>query len=208
MDGGRLTLILFIALILILVLAVVWWNKKESYTKGQAKSQPKGQAKSQPKNRIENMNKQVALFPFGVSKITDDIYLGDAATGASSKKFLKEHGITHIVNAAAELPNYFPDDFTYQRLDLYDKTSQTLGPALPKAYDFIKDALKDGGKIFIHCIAGISRSASVTIYYLMRDQGWKYRKAYTFVKDKRPIINPNESFKGELLTIQDNLKVE
>jgi len=41
---------------------------------------------------------------------------------------------------------------------------------------------KQDRKVLIHCAAGVSRSASFTIAYLMKEYKMPYQKAYTHVK--------------------------
>jgi len=55
--------------------------------------------------------------------------------------------------------------------------------------------------IFVHCFAGISRSASVVIGYLMKEKKISYKKAFDFVKKKREIIKPNSNFVKQLKSI-------
>jgi len=49
-------------------------------------------------------------------------------------------------------------------------------------------------RMLVHCIQGISRSASVVIAYVMRSQHWSLRKAYEFVHQKRSIVKPIRPF--------------
>ena len=58
--------------------------------------------------------------------------------------------------------------------------------------------LKEGRNILIHCAAGVSRSASFTIAYLMKKNKMKYEDAYALVKEKRKIIRPNSYFTQQL----------
>ena len=59
--------------------------------------------------------------------------------------------------------------------------------------------------MFVHCHAGISRSATVCIAYMMRTKKMSVEEAYKFVKSKRPIISPNLHFMGQLLEYQKQL---
>lgn len=45
---------------------------------------------------------------------------------------------------------------------------------------------------------GVSRSASTVIAYAMKEYGWSLEKAYTFVKQKRNIAQPNPAFMKQL----------
>jgi len=62
------------------------------------------------------------------------------------------------------------------------------------AIRFIKEALSNGGKVLVHCYAGVSRSATIVIAYLMQEHNLGYYEAMTFVKRKRPEVFPNAGF--------------
>jgi dual specificity phosphatase 12 len=55
--------------------------------------------------------------------------------------------------------------------------------------------MNKGGKVLVHCFAGVSRSATIIIAYMMQEHGMNYHSAFKFVKSKRPFINPNEGFR-------------
>jgi dual specificity MAP kinase phosphatase len=59
--------------------------------------------------------------------------------------------------------------------------------------------MASGGKVLIHCYAGVSRSATITIAYLMQELGMPYSEAMKYVKSKRYFINPNDGFRRQLL---------
>jgi len=59
--------------------------------------------------------------------------------------------------------------------------------------------------VLVHCMAGISRSATVCIAFLMKHMNWDLQKAFDFLKDKRPCVAPNLSFMGQLLAFQRQL---
>jgi len=56
--------------------------------------------------------------------------------------------------------------------------------------------------ILVHCDAGISRSASVIIYYLMKSYKWNYNESYIYLKNIRNIISPNEGFRDQLKLLE------
>lgn len=46
----------------------------------------------------------------------------------------------------------------------------------------------------MHSMAGVSRSASTVIAYLILKFKWTLQKTLAYVKYKRPIVNPNFGF--------------
>lgn len=64
---------------------------------------------------------------------------------------------------------------------------------------FTDEARERGSGVLVHCHAGVSRSATVTVAYIMKQQGLCLGDAYKFVKELRPVISPNLNFMGQLL---------
>jgi len=132
-----------------------------------------------------------------IDQITDKIYLGNES-GAYNKKMLQDRGITHILVCGNYLQKKFPNDFTYLQLPLNDFVSQDLFPYFHEAFEFIDKA----EKVYVHCAAGVSRSSSMVIGYLMYTKGWKYLEAYEYVKKRRSIICPNPGFSSQLKKLE------
>lgn len=59
--------------------------------------------------------------------------------------------------------------------------------------------------ILVHCLAGISRSVTVTVAYLMQKLNLSLNDAYDFVKRKKSNISPNFNFMGQLLDFERTL---
>ncbi|KTG38377.1 hypothetical protein cypCar_00018056 [Cyprinus carpio] len=62
------------------------------------------------------------------------------------------------------------------------------------------DTLKKlkGGVVLVHCNAGVSRSASVVIGFLMSQEKMSFDEAFSAVKTARPYIQPNPGFMSQL----------
>lgn len=57
-------------------------------------------------------------------------------------------------------------------------------------------------------MAGISRSATIAIAYIMKRMDMSLDEAYRFVKEKRPTISPNFNFLGQLLDYEKKIKTQ
>ena len=116
-----------------------------------------------------------------MDKIIDGLYLGDIFSW-SNKYMLKKSGITHILTMAAGMKPLYPKDFIYKWFDIYDLPTENLLPHLPDAIAFIKNAINMGGNILVHWYAGVSRSASTVIAYLMVEKGASFVNAVNYVR--------------------------
>jgi dual specificity MAP kinase phosphatase len=128
------------------------------------------------------------------------LFVGDQEI-ASNLDILRRFRLTFILNTAKECPNFFEDkpEFRYLRLDLQDCATQNLDMDLfERSFQFIDEARSKNEKVYVHCRAGQSRSATIVISYLIRTFHWSLEKAYRFVQDKRPAVSPNLGFMAQL----------
>ena len=61
--------------------------------------------------------------------------------------------------------------------------------------------------VLVHCLAGISRSVTVTVAYLMFSRHLSLNDAYDVVKKCKPNISPNFNFMGQLLDFEQTLNI-
>ncbi len=139
-----------------------------------------------------------------IDHVVDNIYIGNFKSAQNIKQ-LQENEITHIINCAYFLPEVHKNNFDYLTLDLEDKIKQDILPSIDIAMKFIKNVTENNpkSKIFIHCVKGKSRSASVVVAYLMLTRNIDYDEAYNILKDKRPIAQPNPGFKNQLMGLKN-----
>lgn len=72
---------------------------------------------------------------------------------------------------------------------------------------FPDDCRQTGGHVLIHCHAGVSRSATITIAYILKHTKMTMTDAYKYVKGKRIIISPNFNFMGQLMEFERDLNL-
>lgn len=127
-----------------------------------------------------------------ISKIIDGLYLGDIRC-ASNLQILQEHKIKYILNVTDDIPFFFKNNFEYARIPIKDNPAVNISFFFNHSSSYIENRIRDGN-IFIHCYAGISRSSSIVIAYLIIKKKYSYKDAYNLVKSKRPCIRPNKGF--------------
>jgi protein-tyrosine phosphatase len=130
------------------------------------------------------------------------LYLGNYDQ-AKIKEDLKKHKITHVLVCGAGLDAHFPKDFTYLQFDLEDIEEEDIKRFFPSAIEFIEK----GECVFVHCHAGVSRSASIVIAYLMTKFGYNYQDAFNFLKLKRPCIFPHPKFREDLKLFEKEISL-
>ncbi|KAJ8391536.1 hypothetical protein AAFF_G00088580 [Aldrovandia affinis] len=115
--------------------------------------------------------------------------------------------IGFVLNVTTHLPlfHYERDPLSYKRLPATDSNKQNLRQYFEEAFEFIEEAHQAGQGLLIHCQAGVSRSATIVIAYLMKHTWMTMTDAYKFVKARRPIISPNLNFMGQLLEFEEDL---
>ncbi|MBN3319505.1 DUS7 phosphatase, partial [Atractosteus spatula] len=144
--------------------------------------------------------------PFPV-QILPNLYLG-CAKHSADRDTLSKLGIRYILNVTPNLPNIFEKngDFRYKQIPISDHWSQNLSQFFPEAIQFIDEALSQRSGVLVHCLAGVSRSVTVTVAYLMQRLGLSLNDAYDFVKRRKSNISPNFNFMGQLLDFEKTLR--
>ncbi|CAM4572027.1 unnamed protein product [Lepidochelys olivacea] len=143
----------------------------------------------------------------GPTRILPHLYLG-SQKDVLNKDLMTQNGISYVLNASNSCPK--PDficDSHFMRIPINDNYCEKLLPWLDKSIEFIDKAKVSSGQVMVHCLAGISRSATIAIAYIMKTMGMSSDDAYRFVKDRRPSISPNFNFLGQLLEYERSLKL-
>jgi hypothetical protein len=147
----------------------------------------------------EKIDFELAMFTNktpSMDLIIDNLYIGNYPA-ALSIDLLKTTGITSILLAGKDMECMFPDSFTYKVIPLYDSPNTNITKYFGEANKFIKENIEEG-KVLVHCGAGVSRSVSLVLAYLISEHGMPYSDALALVKSKRKCANPNNGFEKHL----------
>ncbi len=119
---------------------------------------------------------------------------------------LKAEGVTHILNVTDNpvLPEA-ARAFTTLQVQMRDTLKENLLARLQSALEFIHSARLSGGRILVHCFAGVSRSVSVTIAYFMWANHLSLQAAMELVREHRECASPNLNFIGQLMMFEQTL---
>ena len=128
-------------------------------------------------------------------EVTDHLYLGGAAV--ASEAHCTKAGITQVINCTMDVPEV--KDVKNVRISVDDTPSANLEPYFDKVADLINEEVQNRGKTLVHCVAGVSRSASFCIGYMIKYHHLSLKEAYNFVKEKRTVIRPNIGFFRQLI---------
>ncbi|KAL2083063.1 hypothetical protein ACEWY4_020836 [Coilia grayii] len=146
-----------------------------------------------------------------VNQVWPHLYIGNE-TAARDKSLLFNMGITHIVNAASGPPhvNTGPRFYRDMRIDYYgveadDSVDFIMTPFFYSTSRFIRAALNKGGRVFVHCLMGVSRSATLVLAFLMICEGLTLWEAARSVRQHRDIC-PNPGFLNQLRHLDISLQ--
>jgi hypothetical protein len=152
--------------------------------------------------RIVRSIKQCDYYEQPNCILPGQLYLGSQYS-ACHLETLRKLNISAVLVCGNSLPRFFMDrpdsSIEYHKLPIHDSVDQPLLPYIHSAIQFLETNILFHNKgVLVHCAAGVSRSASMIIAYLMKRERWDYDTARQFVWEKRPIINPNPRFENEL----------
>lgn len=144
--------------------------------------------------------------PNTATEITKKILLG-SEQDAKSVHLYKDGAITQVLSIMScdqfELPREVRSNVKHLHIKLNDTSGDDILQHFQQAISFIKS--NKSGSTLIHCRAGISRSSTIVMAFLMYSNNWSLNQAFTFVKDKRKCVAPNFGFLGQLQKFEEQL---
>uniref|UniRef100_A0AAR5PFW2 protein-serine/threonine phosphatase n=3 Tax=Dendroctonus ponderosae TaxID=77166 RepID=A0AAR5PFW2_DENPD len=139
-----------------------------------------------------------------VSLLTDHLVLTSAA--CISADIIEALGVTCVINAAPELPDMpCGRHVIYQKVAINDSPHSDIAQFFDHIADIIEEVASMRGRTLVFCVAGVSRSASLCMAYLMKHHQLTLLEAYNYVKFRRPRIKPNCGFFQQLIEYEKTM---
>jgi len=165
-------------------------------------------------NKLYNTNNL-----YNHNKIIRNLYLGNYES-AKNKLFILNEKIDLVINCSHDLdiPNFYEENnIKVLRLPIDDSISEIdqkiMQINLPKLVKVISYFLKSNKKVYVHCFAGMQRSATVVICYLIYKNFIEKKRIaplshyYYFLKKKRNIVfMPRPTFENIISQFYDKIK--
>lgn len=128
------------------------------------------------------------------------LHLSDISS-AQDRAYLENNKITCILTVTQCDAMIVPSDLIqhHKIIPAEDDPSFKLNQFFIECFQFIHDHRNKGRNVLVHCSAGVSRSATIVIGYLMTIiPELTFESALMNARKKRRIIRPNDGFLDQL----------
>lgn len=171
---------------------------------------PASQERTENERNINSLYEKHRIFhkpeydQGGPVEILPFLYLG-SAYHASKCEFLANLNITALLNVSRKSSEPFTHQYCYKWIPVEDNHTADISSHFQEAIEFIDCTRRAGGKILVHCEAGISRSPTICMAYLMKMRKFRLEEAFDYIKQRRSLISPNFGFMGQLLQYESEI---
>ncbi|XP_042901866.1 dual specificity protein phosphatase 3 [Parasteatoda tepidariorum] len=166
--------------------------------------------------------KGICLFPYGkqeyptedMDEVYPGIYIGNSASAANLAE-LKAKNVKYVLNSAfgtdsslkmvhvLSEKDYTQSGISFLGVPAVDHMSYSISEHFNEALVFIKGAVTTERSILVHCVEGISRSATLVLAYLVKEVGMNLQEAIRSVRQRREIL-PNDGFLLQLCILNES----
>jgi len=119
---------------------------------------------------------------------------------------LKKLNIRAVLTVAANTGlNYTKENVdAHEKFEVQDVELQDLTSYYQQSFDFF-DKHRKTTNVYCHCFAGVSRSATIVIAYLMKTYNISFQEALNHTRNQRSQIYPNQGFIRQLKALEQQL---
>ncbi|XP_051556990.1 dual specificity phosphatase 28-like [Myxocyprinus asiaticus] len=137
--------------------------------------------------------------------VTDCLLISNAQSACNDAVIQKE-AVILCINVSKQQP--FPSmQVSTLRVPVYDDSNEDLYKYFDRCADAVASETEWGGRTVVYCKNGHSRSATVCVAYLMKQQGLSLADAFQVVKTARSVVEPNPGFWTQLQRYEQKLKI-
>ncbi|KAI9193692.1 protein-tyrosine phosphatase-like protein [Polychytrium aggregatum] len=138
--------------------------------------------------------------------LIDDRLAISGLQGARNWELIRDLGIVYIIDLTdTHYYTAFPKFIKYHQIPMKDNSSEVMLKKLPHVIEIIDKAVEaKDGKVLVHCVAGVSRSTTVCVAWLMMRDGLSAQAALEKVKAVRSVVRPNPSFMEQLKCLEES----
>jgi protein-tyrosine phosphatase len=136
-----------------------------------------------------------------LSEILPDLLVGEYPTPDDAEWLHATHGVTAVVSLQddADLASkglrlreleqaYRRHGVHFHRIPVPDCDNDTLAARLDESVAVLRVLLTNGGRVYLHCNAGMNRAPTIAIAYLHAAHGLSLAAARDFVKQRRHCV--------------------
>lgn len=138
-----------------------------------------------------------------LSEIVPNLFL-TSVYGATRENIVRKN-VSLLINSAQELPKQDISGVESIKLFLDDTPYALINVYFDRLADKMHEHLSRGGRVLVHCMLGVSRSASLVLAYLMKYKNMSLKSSYDLVSSRRPCARPNPGFWRQLVDYEKKL---
>ncbi|XP_065916098.1 dual specificity protein phosphatase 22-B-like isoform X1 [Dysidea avara] len=139
-----------------------------------------------------------------MTKILPRLYVGGVyGSPFKAKEHFIENKITHVLSIHDSATPGEDKEYVYKCIRCADAPSTDLTQYYEECFEFIHESRLSGGSVFIQCVAGVSRSVTITAMYIMLVTSLSHEQALTIIRQCRPQAGPNIGFRTQLKNYYD-----
>jgi len=137
-----------------------------------------------------------------LTEVTPQLYFG-SWEDAKNEPELRSRAITHTVSLIG--PKNPIAGIAHRHYPMNDYGQTDLEKMMNNLWTFFEQSQRPGNALFVHCMSGQNRSATIVIAILMRRHGWSLQDAFKIVKSMRPLVQINEQYAKQLSKMEQEL---
>ncbi|CAF0840724.1 unnamed protein product [Adineta steineri] len=125
---------------------------------------------------------------------------------ATNRDLLQKFDIKHILNVCdLRLGQTIHENFNVIHIPMPDEPRTNIKQHFDRTNELLHGIYEKQERCLVHCAAGVSRSATIVLAYLMKYHHNTLKEAFYYLIEKRPQVWPNEGFLLQLIRYETEL---